>query len=592
MNAPSTKPGRIVTFYSYKGGTGRSMAVANVAWILASNGKRVLVMDWDLEAPGLHRYFHPFLADKELTSSPGLIDYFAEFAVAARQQSATSTKSSRSNDAWWKPWTHLSRYSYSLDWEFPDAGTIDFVPAGQQSAAYGVRVTSFNWQELYETLGGGVLLEALKRQLRASYDYVLIDSRTGISDTSGICTVQMPDDLVLCFTLNHQNIAGAAAVAASAMAQRRKENGEPGIRIWPVPTRIELAEKERLDSARESAQAQFQRYLGHMTRVDRDTYWGTCEILYQPYYAYEEVLAAFAERPGQQASMLTAMENIARRISDGDCARLARVTEEDRQRGLKGFQVRRPFGQALARAGVWDVYLSHNLQTRHQARLIRDRLEDRGLTVWAQGQNDESRAALDAAAVFVMLSAGKMTEQQEEHRQAQSLVKRTIWVTFSGTPIDIVPRKWPGGESVRLDPQSESDLLSFAQRVQDVVAMERGARAPVESTDPQKGRWGGEADRNGRQLIADVHELTPGWFEIALEVRGTTNTPLTGDVEFHLHPTFPREVVKVQVRDGAAELRVQAYGAFTVGAVADDGETTLELDLAQDERFPQLFRDR
>jgi len=58
--------GEIITFYSYKGGTGRSMALANVAWVLASNGRRVLVIDWDLEAPGLHRYFKPFLLDKEL----------------------------------------------------------------------------------------------------------------------------------------------------------------------------------------------------------------------------------------------------------------------------------------------------------------------------------------------------------------------------------------------------------------------------------------------------------------------------------------------------------------------------------------------
>ena len=61
--------GRIVTFYSYKGGTGRSMALANIAWILAGGGKRVLVVDWDLEAPGLHRYFRPFLLDKRADAS-------------------------------------------------------------------------------------------------------------------------------------------------------------------------------------------------------------------------------------------------------------------------------------------------------------------------------------------------------------------------------------------------------------------------------------------------------------------------------------------------------------------------------------------
>jgi MinD-like ATPase involved in chromosome partitioning or flagellar assembly len=69
------KAGRIVTFYSYKGGTGRTMALSNVAWILASNGYDVLLIDWDLEAPGLHRYLRPFLIDPELASTPGLIDF-------------------------------------------------------------------------------------------------------------------------------------------------------------------------------------------------------------------------------------------------------------------------------------------------------------------------------------------------------------------------------------------------------------------------------------------------------------------------------------------------------------------------------------
>src|SRR3989440_12218630 len=76
-------PGKIITFYSYKGGTGRSMALANVAWILASNGKRVLAIDWDLEAPGLHRYFSPFLADQNLSSSSGVINFADDYRVRA-----------------------------------------------------------------------------------------------------------------------------------------------------------------------------------------------------------------------------------------------------------------------------------------------------------------------------------------------------------------------------------------------------------------------------------------------------------------------------------------------------------------------------
>ncbi len=168
---------KIVTFYSYKGGTGRSMALANVAWILASNAKRVLVIDWDLEAPGLHRYFHPFLSDKELARSDGLIDFVIQYAEAA----VTKTKRAKN---WYQPYADILRYATSLNFEFPNKGAIDFVPAGRQGADYATRVNGFNWQHFYERLSGGLFLEAVKLSM-ADYDYVLIDSRTGVSDTSG-----------------------------------------------------------------------------------------------------------------------------------------------------------------------------------------------------------------------------------------------------------------------------------------------------------------------------------------------------------------------------------------------------------------------
>jgi MinD-like ATPase involved in chromosome partitioning or flagellar assembly len=43
-----------VAFYSYKGGVGRTLLVANTAQFLAMSGSRVVALDLDLEAPGLH----------------------------------------------------------------------------------------------------------------------------------------------------------------------------------------------------------------------------------------------------------------------------------------------------------------------------------------------------------------------------------------------------------------------------------------------------------------------------------------------------------------------------------------------------------
>jgi len=50
----------IITFYSFKGGVGRTMALANIAVLLVRKKKRVLAVDWDLEAPGLDKYFRDY----------------------------------------------------------------------------------------------------------------------------------------------------------------------------------------------------------------------------------------------------------------------------------------------------------------------------------------------------------------------------------------------------------------------------------------------------------------------------------------------------------------------------------------------------
>ncbi len=53
--------GTIITFYSYKGGVGRTFALANIAALLSTWGYKVLCIDWDLEAPGLHFYFQSWM---------------------------------------------------------------------------------------------------------------------------------------------------------------------------------------------------------------------------------------------------------------------------------------------------------------------------------------------------------------------------------------------------------------------------------------------------------------------------------------------------------------------------------------------------
>lgn len=364
------RKGKIITFYSYKGGTGRSMALANVAWVLASQGKRVLTIDWDLEAPGLHRYFHPFLVDKDLTASDGVIDFVYKFTTAAsvpdpNRVSEKTSPGEGSNsddnaktgnvvdDEWYKPYTNILRYAASLDWDFKDKGTIDFIPAGRQGSSYATRINSFDWRFFYEKLGGGRLFELAKEKMRAEYDYILIDSRTGVSDTSGICTIQMPDILVVCFTLNNQGIDGTAAVAQDVFEKRSKPNaieqndptnfenssGPNGnIQIFPVPMRVENAEKKKVEARKIYARQKFKLFPNSLSETEREKYWGDVPCIYVPYYAYEEILAAFGDKATDRISILAASEQITSYITNGEVTNLEPPVEEERKRILRQFE--------------------------------------------------------------------------------------------------------------------------------------------------------------------------------------------------------------------------------------------------------------
>jgi MinD-like ATPase involved in chromosome partitioning or flagellar assembly len=328
--------GKIITFYSYKGGVGRSMILANVAWILASNGKRVLVIDWDLEAPGLHRYFHPFLLDKDLSSTEGLMEFVTDFRNAAL---IPVDESEDDEENWHKPYANIHRYAVSLDWEFPNNGTIDFVPAGLQKESYAKKVNLFDWHDFYERFGGGIFLETVREKMRAEYDYILIDSRAGASQSSGICTVQMPDIVVIVFMANNQSISGAVRVATSVTKhwQANDSRSQNQRAIFPVFARTDQTDKDKLDLTRNYIKNKFALCLQHLSETEREEYWGNVEIPYIPWYAYEEVLVAFRDNPYQRDSLLAPMEQLVTYLTHKRVSELVAPNQEEREKILSQF---------------------------------------------------------------------------------------------------------------------------------------------------------------------------------------------------------------------------------------------------------------
>ncbi len=194
-------PSRLI-FYSVKGGVGRSTALAIAAADLAARGSNVLVIDLDLEAPGLGS----LLLKPEDMPKYGVIDWFAAVAAGADSEPLIQ------------------------DMTGPSAFTsaralVDVVPAaGADPGAYLSKLarayTPGSAGERYLGFSFSRKADALVAQLssRQRYDAVLIDARAGLHETSGglilglgaktllfgVDAPQTFDDFGLLFSVLHQ----------------------------------------------------------------------------------------------------------------------------------------------------------------------------------------------------------------------------------------------------------------------------------------------------------------------------------------------------------------------------------------------------
>jgi hypothetical protein len=483
MNEERKKPGKVITFYSYKGGTGRTMALANVAWILASNGKRVLVVDWDLEAPGLHRYFHPFLVDPTLAGTTGVMDMVWDFALA------TLDPKGDASPGWHLPYAEVLNHTVSLRWDFGDGGLISMLAAGRQDEAYWMKVNSFSWKDFYEKRSGAAFIRAVRNNMVSRYDYVLIDSRTGVSDTAGICTAQIPDVLVDCFTYSTQSIEGAAAVAKSVL----RERGDREIVIWPVPMHVEDGEPEKLQAGRDLARVRLDHLLARLEPPARDRYWGLVPVPYKQSYAYEETLAAIRDLPGDRLSMLTSYEYLTRYLTDGEITRLVPLPEPDRRRLAIQFE-RRP----RRRRGEEprDVFISYVDADRDWAEWMAYTLEDAGYPVrirsWdmVAGSNfilDLQNFIGSATVIIAVTSRNSVASPQVSSEWQAAYTNDPDGIARKLVPVLIDPVEPPGVlrevVSVSLAGLDES---AAARRLLDGVsgALRGRAKPPVAPTFP------------------------------------------------------------------------------------------------------------
>ncbi|MCL4273067.1 MAG: AAA family ATPase [Anaerolineales bacterium] len=315
--------GEIITFYSYKGGTGRSMALANIACLLAQKnniGNGVLIIDWDLEAPGLHQFFHGKFRNlnSKIGNLPqtqlGLIDLIYEIKDWLE-------KNDSQNNTLDDVFRSIDINDYIVKTDIP---LLFLMPAGRfDDGLYSTRVNEFDWIDFFNKFP--LIFTQFASYLRTKYNYVLIDSRTGYTDTSGICTSIMPEKLVTVFTPNRQSLSGIVELIRRATDYRKQSDDLRPLMIFPLPSRIENAESKLQNEWRfgnpnhgfEGYQTQLESILRDvygLQACDLTEYFDEYQLQYIPRYSYGEEIAVFSERSEDRLSLARSFEDFTERI--------------------------------------------------------------------------------------------------------------------------------------------------------------------------------------------------------------------------------------------------------------------------------------
>ena len=222
-----------VAFYSYKGGVGRSLLVANTAQFLAMSERKVVVLDLDFEAPGLHeKLADPDLLDQASNGTlKGAVDY-----LLATVQGTNRIQSLR---------------EIAIPIRLPDIanepndahGELNLIAAGAApSMAYWATLealhTALKSRQPHDGLAEAVL--ELQAQIAQEFapDFLLIDARTGITELGGLATSLLADR-VICMTTNSRESVNGIKVVAEALRKAPRLPSQAPLKLEFVLTRLD-----------------------------------------------------------------------------------------------------------------------------------------------------------------------------------------------------------------------------------------------------------------------------------------------------------------------------------------------------------------
>lgn len=236
VNLPSSNfeglaPPVVATFYSLRGGVGRSTAVAHTAYVLARQGLSVLCIDMDLEAPGLASLFG---VDDQVVEGTGVVSLLTELEI--NEPSSLDVLS------------HVIRVSDDVD--------LSLLPAGHPSPSYASDLALLDpaawYRESYNPLRELIRsIRALDSAVRP--DVILIDSRTGISPIAAPLLFDVADLAIIAFYPHPQAREGTKLLTRALLAARTDRETAEGSQAYTPEVRFVVSPvpstPESLDAA-------------------------------------------------------------------------------------------------------------------------------------------------------------------------------------------------------------------------------------------------------------------------------------------------------------------------------------------------------
>ncbi|MCL2204370.1 MAG: tetratricopeptide repeat protein [Defluviitaleaceae bacterium] len=215
---------KTVAFYSYKGGAGRTLALAYTAKYLAENHFSVCILDMDLEAPGILYKFDPEPDRDKLHNKPGVLEYIHSCIDGNYPES-------------------VSEYIHTYEIT-PNGGYIKLMSAGKGlNLTYWKTLAKMNWDNLFfgEDNNGLLYFEYLKHQIETEIkpDFLFIDSRSGITVLSKLCTMALADKTIVFSANNRENYHGTGLMYRQIASASYHEKNQK-IDVFCALTRIPM----------------------------------------------------------------------------------------------------------------------------------------------------------------------------------------------------------------------------------------------------------------------------------------------------------------------------------------------------------------